>query len=97
MLKKADSVEFHKELVRLLQKYDTDSYLFATITYEGPSGELADMPIMVNITAGPRASRINGVFTENVLGALIRGLMKWNGLTFAQAVGALQESASAAA
>lgn len=94
--------QFNAAFTDLLRQFGAGTYLLATVVHD-ESGDLSDMPVVSNV-AGVRLpnvalspTRINAVFVENILGALLRMMMQWSGLTLHQAVGALQESVKVAA
>lgn len=94
--------QFNTEFVELLKKFGVGTY-FLGLAVHDENGDLSDMPLMSNV-AGVRTARaalsptrINAVFVEAIVGALIRMLMQWCGLTLHQAVGAIQESTKVAA
>lgn len=94
--------QFNAAFTELLQRFGIGSYFLGLVVHD-ENGDLSDMPIVSNVT-GVRLpqvtlspTRINAVFVETILGALLRMLMQWCGLTLHQAVGALQESVKVAA
>lgn len=92
--------QFQQEFGQLLAKFGIGTYFFGVVTHD-EEGDVSDLPILFNVV-GNREKNISGlrlgsIFVENLLGGLVRMLMRVNGLTLHQAVGALQESLKVAA
>jgi hypothetical protein len=91
---------FQTEILALFEKHGVDTFFFGTVTND-PSGDLADLPILANVTGSPERGipehRMASVFVDNTVKALIQLLMRYTGLTLHQAVGAVTESVKAGA
>ncbi len=92
--------QFQKELLETLAENELGTFFFATMVQD-KDGDLSDLPVIANVMGDPAhnlsPARISAVLVEHCIRAHIQMLMRQNGLTLHQAVGAVQESVKAAA